>query len=333
MGVAEQPAQVKSDTASSIRTAAEAQASGDRPLRGIAMMLLGVCLFSAMDGFVKWLGPDYPTMQIVFFRSLFAFVPLAFLIHRFGGIRIALRVTSPAGHLIRCFCGTGAMFLIFYAYANMKLADAVAIGFAAPLFITLLSVPLLGEKVGIRRWSACLVGFLGVLIMIRPGPGILESIALVPLLAALFNAGAMIYVRRLSRTDSVASIIFWFTVSTTLLSGLFMPFQWVTPQGWDWALLITVGLIGGGAQIAMTSAFSQAPVAAISPFKYTSMIWAVLIGWLIWGETPGLNIWLGWPVVVASGLYILYREAKLRALTVTSPATRSRGPGTSPAAR
>jgi len=312
--VAEQGVQRVPGAISAARAAAAVQARGDRPLHGIAMMLLGVSLFSIMDGFVKWLGQDYPTMQIVFFRSLFAFVPLAFLIHRFGGIRVALRVTTPWGHVVRCLCGTGAMFLIFYAYANMKLADAVAIGFAAPLFITLLSVPLLGEKVGIRRWSACLAGFSGVLIMIRPGPGILESIALVPLLAALFNAGAMIYVRRLSRTESVASIIFWFTVSTTLLSGLFMPFQWVMPQGWDWLLLIMVGLIGGAAQIATTSAFSQAPAAAISPFKYTSMIWAVLIGWLIWGETPGLHIWLGWPVVVASGLYIVYRETRLRRL-------------------
>ncbi|HLS67930.1 MAG TPA: DMT family transporter [Kiloniellales bacterium] len=288
------------------------EAASDRTLYGIAMMLLAVSLFSFMDAFVKWLGQDYPTMQIVFFRSLFAFVPLAFVIHRFGGMRAAWRVAAPWGHAARCLCGTGAMFLFFYAYANMKLADAVAISFAAPLFITALSVPLLGERVGVRRWSACLLGFFGVLIMIRPGPGILQSIALVPLLGALFNALAMIYVRRLSRCDSNASIILWFTVSTTLLSGLFMPFQWVMPQGWDWALLIIVGLLGGAAQIAMTAAFTNGPVAAIMPFKYASMIWAVLIGWLIWGETPGLHIWLGWPLVVASGLYIVYRETMLK---------------------
>lgn len=315
--MAEQEVQRAPSSMSGEFAAAARQASSDRTLHGIAMMLLAVSLFSIMDAFVKWLGQDYPTMQIVFFRSLFAFVPLAFLIHRFGGMRAALRVTSPGGHVIRCLCGTGAMFLIFYAYANMKLADAVAISFAAPLFSTLLSVPLLGEKVGIRRWSACLVGFVGVVIMIQPGPGILQSIALVPLLAALFNAGAMIYIRRLSRTESVASIIFWFTLSTTLLSGLFMPFQWVMPQGWDWALLITVGLIGGAAQIAMTSAFSQAAVAAISPFKYASIIWATLIGWLIWDEIPSMSIWLGWPLVLASGLYIVYRETKLRRLRAT----------------
>lgn len=295
------------------------EATSEGTLRGIALMLLAVSLFSFMDGFVKWLGQAYPTMQIVFFRSLFAFIPLAFLIHRFGGMRSALRVTAPFGHVLRCLCGTGAMFLFFYAYAHMKLADAVAITFAAPLFITALSVPLLGEKVGVRRWSACLLGFLGVVIMIRPGPGVLQSIALVPLLGALFNALAMIYVRRLAQRDSTASIIFWFTLSTTLLSGAFMPFQWVTPQGWDWLLLIIVGLLGGCAQIAMTAAFTEAPAAAIMPFKYASMIWAVLIGWLIWGETPGLNIWLGWPLVVVSGLYIVYRETKLKRSTAGAP--------------
>ncbi|WP_366555521.1 DMT family transporter [Aquibaculum sediminis] len=296
---------------------AEQQGRGDRTLNGIAMMLIAVSLFSLMDGFVKWLGDDYPTMQIVFFRSLFAFIPLAFIIHRMGGMSSALRVRRPGGHLLRCLCGTAAMSLLFYAYSQMKLADAVAISFAAPLFITLLSVPMLGEKVGMRRWLACLVGFVGVVIMIQPGPGVFQVIALVPLLGALFNALAMIYVRSLSRTETNASIIFWFTVSTTLLSGAFMPIQWVMPVGWDWGLLIMVGLLGGGAQIAMTAAFSRGAVAVIMPFKYTSMLWAVLTGWLIWGETPGLHIWLGWPLVVLSGLYIVYREAMLRRSTRT----------------
>lgn len=290
---------------------AQQSIAGQR-LQGIALMLLTVGLFSLMDGFVKWLGQSYPTMQIVFFRSFFAFVPLAFVIHRMGGLSSALRMKSPLGHLLRCLCGTAAMSFFFYAYAHMKLADAIAIAFAAPIFITALSVPMLGERVGLRRWCACLVGFGGVLVMIEPGPGIFQSAALVALLGALFNALAMIYVRKLSRTDSNASIVFWFTLSTTLLSAAFLPFQWVTPQGWDWVLLIIVGLLGGAAQITMTKAFTLGEVSVIMPFKYTSMFWAVLIGWLVWREVPGLNIWLGWPLVVASGLYIVYRETRLR---------------------
>lgn len=285
--------------------------ASENALQGIVLMLLAVGLFSLMDALVKWLGQSYPTMQIVFFRSLFAFVPLAFLIHRMGGLRIAMRVVSARGHLLRCLCGAAAMSLFFYSYAHMKLADAIAIGFAAPIFITALSVPMLGEKVGLRRWSACLVGFAGVLVMVKPGSGVFETAALVALLATLFYALAVIYVRRLSRTDSNVSIVFWFTLSTTLLSALFLPFQWVTPQGWDWALLITVGLMGGVAQIAMTKAFRLAEVSVVMPFEYSAMFWAALAGWLVWRELPGMNIWIGCLLVVASGLYILFREADL----------------------
>lgn len=285
--------------------------AAEATLQGIVLMLLAVGLFSLMDALVKWLGQSYPTMQLVFFRSLFAFVPLAFLIHRMGGLRIAMRIVSPLGHLARCLCGAAAMALFFYCYAHMKLADAIAIGFAAPIFITALSVPMLGEKVGLRRWSACLVGFAGVLVMVKPGAGVFDSVALVALLATLFYALAVIFVRRLARSDSNVSIVFWFTATTTLFSALFLPFQWVTPQGWDWALLITVGLMGGVAQIAMTKAFRLAEVSVIMPFEYTAMFWAVGAGWLVWREVPGLNIWLGCVLVVASGLYILFREANL----------------------
>jgi drug/metabolite transporter (DMT)-like permease len=278
--------------------------------RGIALMVLAVGLFAVMDALVKWLGQGYSTAQLVFFRSLFAFIPLAFLVFR-SGLREALAVRNPLGHLLRSVVGIMALATFFYAFAHMRLADAVAITFAAPLFVTALSVPLLGERVGRRRWSAVLVGFLGVLIMVQPGAGVFQQVALVPLGGTVFYALAVILVRKLSRTESSASIVFYFTLSCTLASAAFLPFHWVTPGPVDLVLLIAVGVVGGLAQITITKAFRLADVAVIMPFEYSAMIWAALLGFFIWGELPGLNIWIGVAIVMASGLYILYREAAL----------------------
>ncbi len=280
--------------------------------RGIAFMTVAVTLFTIMDGFIKWLAEaGYPTMQLVFFRSLFAFLPLSLVLFR-GPWRAAIKVTDRRGHLLRCATGILAMAGFFYAYKLLPLADAIAIGFAAPIFITALSVPLLGESVGIRRWSACLVGFAGVLVIVRPGAGLFESGALVALAATLFYALAAISVRRLSRTESNVSIIFYFTVSTTVISACFLPFQWVTPDLGDLGLLICLGLIGGTAQIFMTEAFRVGEMSVIMPFEYTAMLWSVGIGWWVWGHLPGPTLWIGAALVIASGLYIVYRETRLK---------------------
>jgi drug/metabolite transporter (DMT)-like permease len=273
-------------------------------------MVLAMGLFSIMDALVKWLGSSYPTVQLVFFRSLFAFVPIAFLIFH-GGLGNALRMTDRRGHLIRAAVGILALGAFFYAFANMRLADAVAIGFAAPIFVTALSVPLLGERVGPRRWCAVLLGFAGVMVMLRPGAAVFDPVAVVPLVGVVFYALAAIMVRRLSKTETSAAIVFYFTLSCTLISGLLLPFFWVTPDAADFALLACVGLIGGLAQITITNAFRLADVAVIMPFEYSAMIWAALLGFFIWGEMPGNHIWLGVAIVTASGLYILYRETSL----------------------
>jgi len=146
---------------------------------------------------------------------------------------------------------------------------------------------------------------------VQPGAGVFQQIALVPLGGTVFYALAVIMVRKLSRTESSASIVFYFTLSCTLASAAFLPFHWVTPGPLDLALLIAVGIIGGMAQITITKAFRLADVAVIMPFEYSAMIWAVFLGFFIWGEVPGLNIWVGVTIVMASGLYILYREASL----------------------
>lgn len=278
---------------------------------GIFLMLLAIGLFSTMDAMVKWLGQSYPTMQIMFFRSFFAFVPLALLIARMGGIAEALRVNNKRDHAIRCLVGLIGLSIFFYCFAHMKLADVVAISFAAPLFITALSVPMLGEHVGPRRWAACLVGFAGVLVMVNPGASLFGEMALLALVGTMFYALAIIYVRKLSKSETNASIVFYFTLTCVVVSGAVLPFQWVSPSPLDWALLIAVGLVGGLAQIIITQAFRLAEVSQVMPLEYTHMIWAVGFGFFIWAELPSLSTWIGVAIVTVSGLYIIYREAYL----------------------
>jgi drug/metabolite transporter (DMT)-like permease len=280
-------------------------------LRAIVLMASSVAIFAVMDALVKDLGTRYPTMQVMFFRSLLAFVPIMLLVLHSGSLR-ELRMHSVTGHLLRSLVGVVAMFCFFYSYSRMPLAEVVAISFAAPVFVVALSVPLLGEQVGPRRWAAVLAGFVGVMIMLQPGPGLLKSIAMVPLLGTVFFALAMIVLRKLGRTETSASVAFTFTLSCTLVSGCVLPFVWVTPGLLDLGLLVTVGLLGGVAQILMTVAFKHADLAVIAPFEYTAMIWATLFGYVFWSEVPGLNIWLGVAVVMASGLFILFREANLQ---------------------
>lgn len=278
--------------------------------RGIVLMLISVILFACMDAAVKWLGATYPTMQIVFFRSVFAFIPLSLFLFRGIGLA-ALRTQRPLQHIVRSLTGLTAMSCFFYAYSQMPLANAVAISFAAPMFMTALSVPLLGEKVGPRRWIAAIVGFAGVLVIVRPDAGLLDAAAPIALAGTVFYALAMIFVRRLGRTETSTAIVFYFTVCATLVSGIFMPFVWVAPDAQGWVLLILVGLIGGLAQMAMTMALRLADISVVAPFDYTGLLWTALLGFLIWSDIPGIHVWIGAAIVVACGIYILYREAHL----------------------
>lgn len=302
----------REDTAAVPLSAAEAferDRAADRA-RGIALMVLGAGLYAVMDALVKWLSDGYPVLQILFFRSLIAFVPLSVVLLRNGSLA-DLRTRRPLAHLVRSLIGFVSLASFFYAFGNMPLANVIAIGFAAPLFVTAMSMPLLGERVGPRRWMAVLAGFVGVLIMVRPDTGAFDRVALVALGATVLYALVIIQVRKMSRTESSSAIVFYYALISTLIAGAFMPFQWVTPGREDLALLIAVGLVGGVSQIAMTNAFRLAEVAIIAPFDYTTMIWAAALGFVVWGELPGLNVWIGVAIVTASGLYILYREARL----------------------
>ena len=299
----------QADTDSAIANTALQSPSSDTG-RGIAMMTLAVGLYSIMDAMVKWLGPDYPVLELVFFRSLFAFVPIAYVLWR-NGTFAGLRTSRPWGHAARSLAGLISISLFFYAYTRMPLANVVAISFAAPLLVTALSVPLLGERVGWRRWSAVVVGFLGVIVMVKPDAGMFDEVAALALAATVFYALVIVSIRKLSRTETPTAIVFYYAATSTLVAGAVMPFVWVMPDAEGWVLLVLVGVIGGVAQFAMTHAFRLADVSVVAPFDYMHIIWAALLGFFIWGEVPGNTIWIGVPVVMASGIYILFREAHL----------------------
>ena len=280
--------------------------------RGIAAMVLAIFMFSTMDMMVKLLRMDgFGPFQVLFFRFFFALIPLIWLVRSEGGLPI-VRTRRPAAHIGRTLLTIAALSCFFYAFGVMPLADAYGISYTAPLMITALSVPMLGEQVGPRRWAAVAVGFLGVLIVLRPGGGVLSAGGLVMLAGTLLYAFNIIFLRQLSRTESNATILFYFTVTGTLVTGLVLPFDWRWPDAGHWPMLIAVGVIGGIAQTFITEAFRCAPVAVVSPFQYSSLLWGLGYGFIVFGDLPDLAMLIGSAVIIASGLYVLHRETVRR---------------------
>jgi len=286
-------------------------------------MLLAVSVFSLLNVLVKTLtSAGYPVAEVAFFRNLCA-MPVVMAMISLGGDWRQIRTRHLGGHLWRSTIGLTCMLLMFLAFDLLPLADAVAFSFAAPLFVTALSVPLLGEKVGIHRWGAVMVGLVGVLVMLRPGGAMLNPGVIAALASALCQALAMIAIRQLSRTEAPLATVFYFTLFSTILCICLLPFGWRTPVGWDWALVAGLGVVGGIAQYFVTRAHALAPAALIAPFNYMALLWAALFGFILWGEVPDHLTLAGAAIVMASGLYIIYRESRRRLpVSAGCPATR-----------
>jgi drug/metabolite transporter (DMT)-like permease len=281
----------------------------ENPRLAILLMVLSTVMFAVMWCFVKSLAATYPINEVTFFRSLFALIPASLMIATLGGRR-ALKVHRFAGHVWRSVIGVAAMMVGFLSYHLMPLANAIAISFAAPLIVTALSVPFLGEKVGVYRWSAVVVGFGGVLIIVHPSGDMFTAGALAAFAAAFGSAVSIVTIRQLNRHDAPVTIVFYYTLLCALLSGCTLPFAWVTPTAKDWLMCLIMGLIGGVGQYFMTRAFALAPAALVSPFNYTGLLFATFFGWALWDELPAPHVFIGAAVVVASGLFILYRETR-----------------------
>jgi drug/metabolite transporter (DMT)-like permease len=204
----------------------------------------------------------------------------------------------------------GASFSFFVGLRYLPLAEAFAITFAGPIFITALSVPILGEKVGIRRWSAVLVGLVGVAMILRPGAAVFRPEALLPLTAAFCYAMVMLITRKLVRRDGTMTILFWTALGASFVTAAALPFDWTAPSALDWLLFAFIGLAGTCTMFLMAQAYRHAPAAVIAPFDYSILIWGIIIGWVVWREVPDPGIWPGVAVLMASGLYIIYRETR-----------------------
>jgi drug/metabolite transporter (DMT)-like permease len=297
--------------------------NGDRPGLGIALMLTGIAAFAVMDATIKWLTADFPVTQVVALRSWFG-LPLLCLLAYFEGGLPALKTRRPLVHVGRYALVLALSFSFFWALSQMKLVDAVAITFTVPIFITALSVPLLKEPVGWHRWLAIGVGFCGVLIMLRPGVGVFQWAALVVLGSAVVYALLMITTRAFKATESTASLMLYPQLGMSLTGIVFAPFFWVTPSLADLGLFAVAGMFGSVGVMCVTHAFRLGPAAVISPFEYSALIWATLLGYFLWGELPDAITLAGAVIVISSGLYIIYRE------TIVVGRSRPRLPSMSP---
>ncbi len=278
-------------------------------LTGILLMCAGVACLSVNDALAKALTATYSPVQILFLRNLIA-VPFAVLIaYRMGGAP-ALRSHRPLAHLARAVVWLAAAVLFFTSLMHLQLAEATALIFVAPLFITAMSALVLAEHVGWRRWSAVIVGFIGVLIVVRPGAASFQPASLLPVATAFFYALLMLSARWLDPRESVWTLLLYLTGAGALLAALAAPFVWREIQSEHLWLFVAISLFGTAGMTMMTQAFRLAPAALIAPLDYTALVWATALGWLIWSEVPDTATFLGAAVIIASGVVVILREGR-----------------------
>ncbi|MEZ5818973.1 MAG: DMT family transporter [Hyphomicrobiaceae bacterium] len=275
--------------------------------RGIGCMLLSLFALTCADAVTKWLGATYPPGQVICIRAIFAMLPLAVMIAVHGG-RASLRVTNVRGQATRALLFAVASSSIALSMILLPLADAAAILHSGPLFITALAGPMLGERIGWHRWTAVLLGFCGVLIMLRPTSGVFQVLGLIPLGAALISSLRDIVGRKLSRTETTNSIMFYSNSALIALSALSSVFGWSALRGADLALMAVAGCLVGAGQFLLIEAYRHAEAAVVAPLKYSGIVWAVILGYVVWGNLPDRYIIAGGALVIGSGLYILHRE-------------------------
>jgi len=276
--------------------------------RGMLLMLAGLALFSLLNGLVKFLAETFPVGEIIFFRNFFALATLLAMAPALGGLK-ALRVSNKGGLELQAVQFTGVLGFIFLAYRYMPLADATAISFLQPLLVVLLSAPFLGERVTRVGWIGVILGFAGVMLMMRPtGDASVFGVSMA-LIGTVFSALSLLQQRNLSRGATSIAIAFWTLGGSALLIAPILPFAWVTPTPTQWAWLIGNGLASGACQYLTTRALYHAPVGAIAPLNYTKIVWAVLVGFLWFGDVPTLGVLAGSATVIFAS-YIVYRDQK-----------------------
>ncbi len=283
------------------------EGASSAPKKAIIAMVLGAAVLAANDAVLKWLTNDYHVGQIIFCRGIFVSLPLTMLIWNAGGLK-SLRTVNPTGHALRAALVIVGTFFFISGLAYLPLAEAIAIAFAGPLFITALAQPLLGERVGWRRWSAVLTGFIGILLIVRPSNAVIQWAVLLPLMASLAGALRDLLTRHLSSQENTVALLFYTTIGVIFASLATIPFIWIPVPLVDWGWFATCGFLVGFAHFLMIETFRYGEATLVAPFKYSGVIWAGLLGYLIWGDIPGLTAVIGVSIVILSGIYILHRE-------------------------
>jgi drug/metabolite transporter (DMT)-like permease len=285
-------------------------------LKGIALQVGATFLFTIMSALVRIVSERVPTGEVIFSRAFFALFPLLALLAFRREISAAVRTANPLGHIIRGTIGVCAMTLSFSALARIPLADATAIGFTAPLITVIFAAIFLRETVQLYRWASVLVGLGGVVVMLWPHfEGGFETReralgATFALMAAVCTASAMVQIRRLTATETTPAIVFYFQALASLAGLATAAWGWTLPSAGDAALLLTIGILGGIGQILLTESYRYAPASLVAPFTYSAMLWAVLLGFILFAEIPPLLVLVGAGIVITAGLFVIWRERR-----------------------
>jgi drug/metabolite transporter (DMT)-like permease len=306
-----------------------------RPLLAIGLKVASIIVFLGMSICLKAAGA-LPLGQLVFYRSAFAIIPIMLMLAWQRKLLTGFRTSHPYSHVLRGLVGVFSMGLQFFALTRLPLPEAVTLNYAQPLFVIVFSAIFLGEVIRAYRWGAVAVGLVGVVIISWPnlslftsGSGFTNAQAAgvaAALTATAVSAVAMLLVRRLVKTEESATIVLWFSLTSTIAGLLTLPFGWA-PLSWtQFSLLVGAGLCGGVAQILMTEGYRHAEVSTVAPFEYTSMIWAIAAGYFLFGEVASVNMLFGGLIVIGAGLFIIWREHRLgleraAARRVTPPGT------------
>ena len=273
---------------------------------GFLYMFMSICAFSIMDIIVKW-SEHYPLGQVLFFRGFFGIVFYFFIIPR-ERLHNFYFTKRPGLHFLRCFSGLIALVAIFIALRSLPLATVVSISFAAPIFTTIFSIFLLGEKVGVYRWLAVIVGFIGILVITEPGITSLNIYYIFPIIFCIGLSYVAITIRKLSSTEPVWLISLYFSISITLLSIFSIPLGWIMPSTKDFLILAMIGIFGGVANLWLSQSYKYSEVSLVTPLKYLALVFAIIFGYLIWDEIPTIKSLFGAGLVIFSTLIIFRRE-------------------------
>jgi drug/metabolite transporter (DMT)-like permease len=273
---------------------------------GFLYMFLSVCTFSIMDLLVKW-SSDYPTGEVLFFRGFFGLLPTYFLIPK-DKLKTFYTTERSKEHLFRCLMGLMALVAIVVALRELPLAVVVSLSYAAPLFITILSIFLLSERVGVFRWLAVLIGFIGVVIIAEPGFKGMNYLYFLPLIFCIGMAFVTITIRKLSTTEPIWLISIFFTITISIAGLATIPMGWKMPNFQDFILLALIGVTGGSANLFLTQSYKLSEVSLVAPLKYMALIFAIVFGYLIWNEIPTVKTLVGAFLVILASLIIFRRE-------------------------